>query len=556
MRLPRRHPFASHGGQAEVSHLYALFYPSAAVPHYEADAQRAHGVHLVQSLYLAKGGCPVAIECTSSLVSSLLLDHQLTGHAAVDAGPLTPPPAISLAVRQTLTLSLIRLVNTLADSLQKGAFARSIASIAERELGLPQWFVEFRHRGTHEELPSLEICREVVGSALAWIEGAYWLPTLRDAERRRVRALDRRSQGSTSDLTGAFQLPEKPKDASAQVQHPSGSGSTLLFPSSASQVASSSLTPAEKLQRNHTPTLHGILRNYKRLSKLLVRDESLRGRSRAEMHGIYRDLDNWVQAARRDVGEGYRTTTLTRGMNQSGSRRQVGWANEDEDESDSEQDEESRGNVRPGDPTLDCLIRVLLSSTEGVGLIPLSKNKRAKRARGQEEGGEALPSLPEELLMAWSGLLNHLGKGDPAGEFSFIESWLQSMIELLLGTSVTAQGDLAESPGTQMDTSSRLTLLAWIRFILDALSFTATPPSGPPASANDEVISLRLCICARLLRSRSGKDHEQDKEKEKQEGEEGQREKEGRAVVPDFHGLLTGGGTRVGTGGTREEMAL
>lgn len=58
------------------------------------------------------------------------------------------------------------MVNGLADPLQSGAYARSIAAIAA-QLGLPSWLVELRHAATHEDLPSLELlreaCREVFG---------------------------------------------------------------------------------------------------------------------------------------------------------------------------------------------------------------------------------------------------------------------------------------------------------------------------------------------------------------------------------------------------------
>lgn len=55
--------------------------------------------------------------------------------------------------------SIIRLVNGLVDPLQLGAYARSIASIAQ-QLGLPAWLVELRHAATHEDLPSLEVLRD------------------------------------------------------------------------------------------------------------------------------------------------------------------------------------------------------------------------------------------------------------------------------------------------------------------------------------------------------------------------------------------------------------
>jgi ribosomal biogenesis protein LAS1 len=46
----------------------------------------------------------------------------------------------------------------MVDPFQQGTFALSISSIAVK-LNMPLWFVEVRHAGTHEHLPSLQILR-------------------------------------------------------------------------------------------------------------------------------------------------------------------------------------------------------------------------------------------------------------------------------------------------------------------------------------------------------------------------------------------------------------
>ena len=74
----------------------------------------------------------------------------------------SPDPSSSssyLSLRHSYAACIIRLVNGLVDPLQLGAYARSIASIAQ-QLGLPLWLVELRHAATHEDLPSLELLRE------------------------------------------------------------------------------------------------------------------------------------------------------------------------------------------------------------------------------------------------------------------------------------------------------------------------------------------------------------------------------------------------------------
>ncbi|KAI8051475.1 Las1-like-domain-containing protein [Syncephalis plumigaleata] len=39
---------------------------------------------------------------------------------------------------------------------------------------MPSWFVELRHAGTHEQLPSLSILRTTCGQALHWLYNSYW----------------------------------------------------------------------------------------------------------------------------------------------------------------------------------------------------------------------------------------------------------------------------------------------------------------------------------------------------------------------------------------------
>ena len=90
---------------------------------------------------------PHALESTLSLLVIITKDHSQQLHET------------QLSLRHSYALAIIRLVNGLVDPLQFGAYARSIASIAN-QLGLPSWLVELRHAATHEDLPSLELLRE------------------------------------------------------------------------------------------------------------------------------------------------------------------------------------------------------------------------------------------------------------------------------------------------------------------------------------------------------------------------------------------------------------
>jgi hypothetical protein len=52
-----------------------------------------------------------------------------------------------------------RLVNGLADNLQKSVYAQSIVRLV-KQINLPRYFVDLRHAGTHETLPSLAVLRK------------------------------------------------------------------------------------------------------------------------------------------------------------------------------------------------------------------------------------------------------------------------------------------------------------------------------------------------------------------------------------------------------------
>lgn len=71
------------------------------------------------------------------------------------------------------TMALIRFVNGLLDPSQQSQFAIPLNLLAKK-IGLPSWFVELRHAGTHEGLPSLEMLRLGVVGALDWLKNNYW----------------------------------------------------------------------------------------------------------------------------------------------------------------------------------------------------------------------------------------------------------------------------------------------------------------------------------------------------------------------------------------------
>jgi len=71
------------------------------------------------------------------------------------------------------SMSLLRFVNGLIDSEQKGSHAMSVNVLAQR-IGLPRLFVDIRHDATHNQLPSLQLLRHAAKQALSWLEQNYW----------------------------------------------------------------------------------------------------------------------------------------------------------------------------------------------------------------------------------------------------------------------------------------------------------------------------------------------------------------------------------------------
>ncbi|CAO1633564.1 unnamed protein product [Parajaminaea phylloscopi] len=327
MRPPRRTAFAN--AESEVPHLYSLLYPPPHLPGQAADAARHRGVSLVQTLYLSRsGGCPLAIEATASLVAGVLLDHsvQLIGQTFGGDARGDARATFNLNLRQTLSLCVIRLVNSLADALQSGKFARSIASIAEKELNLPQWLVEFRHRATHEDLPSIEVCREAVGTSLTWLQSHYWAPTLRGIQTRR----ERRELAAVSASVAS---------TSAQADQPLPGRQLRGSPES---------SRAGDLEGARAGLLP-ILASYKRLSKETAKDHSLKGRGREQLEAIFRELDDWLAR----------------------------WGAAVHDHAGKSADE-------PPSTAAEVLLSLLL--TPGVGFVPLSKLKRPQRGSPQLSG--------------------------------------------------------------------------------------------------------------------------------------------------------------------------
>ena len=85
-----------------------------------------------------------------------------------------------------LSMALVRLVNGVSGALQKGVYAKSVASLAE-SVGLPRALVDLRHEATHNALPTMSALGIAADQALSWLRENYW--SLQGQELRNQRKL-------------------------------------------------------------------------------------------------------------------------------------------------------------------------------------------------------------------------------------------------------------------------------------------------------------------------------------------------------------------------------
>ncbi|GFR46559.1 hypothetical protein Agub_g8151, partial [Astrephomene gubernaculifera] len=144
-----------------------------------------------------RGKLPLGIDTTAHLLATIRDDQEWqravawasSTAASATAGPAAAAAAAAeaavaageLPLRLRYSLPLIRLVNGISDSQQRGRVAASVAVLAD-VAGLPRALVDVRHEATHTELPSLPLLRAAADSALGWLRENYW-----DAQ---ARALD------------------------------------------------------------------------------------------------------------------------------------------------------------------------------------------------------------------------------------------------------------------------------------------------------------------------------------------------------------------------------
>ncbi|CEI91307.1 hypothetical protein RMCBS344292_05604 [Rhizopus microsporus] len=126
------------------------------------------GLDRVQA-WCNRGMAPYSVEITAILIEAILRDERF-GHTMSHR-----------ELRLLYTMAIIRFVNGLVDQRQTGKYALSVLTIAKK-IGLPSWFVDLRHEGTHERLPHLIVLRSAATQAVAWLHDHYWIHNLKKPE--------------------------------------------------------------------------------------------------------------------------------------------------------------------------------------------------------------------------------------------------------------------------------------------------------------------------------------------------------------------------------------
>lgn len=109
-----------------------------------------------------RGNVPFPVSITIQLLSQLLETEK--SHYISDGRDV-----------HKLSILILKLVNSIADSGQTGMHASSVAELARRA-GLPRWFVDLRHDITHGSVPQHPVLRLAASTALQWLYQRYWKP--------------------------------------------------------------------------------------------------------------------------------------------------------------------------------------------------------------------------------------------------------------------------------------------------------------------------------------------------------------------------------------------
>jgi ribosomal biogenesis protein LAS1 len=123
----------------------------------------------------ARGRVPVGVDVTASLLETMGWDPAFDQQQQQQL-PRPPAGLSEQQLRLQYSVVLVRLVNGITDSLQKGKMATSVSGLADAA-GLSRLLVDIRHTATHNELPTLATLRLGARHALQWLGTQYWCAT-------------------------------------------------------------------------------------------------------------------------------------------------------------------------------------------------------------------------------------------------------------------------------------------------------------------------------------------------------------------------------------------
>lgn len=124
-------------------------------------------------MWVHRGHCPHVVESTALLLSALVLDAAAAPPHNNNNNNAGTGAVAGAAVRASYLVAFTRFVTGLLDGHQDKARKLSMYGVA-KTIGLPAGFVELRHQGTHEPMPSLAQLRPAARRALGWIWEYYW----------------------------------------------------------------------------------------------------------------------------------------------------------------------------------------------------------------------------------------------------------------------------------------------------------------------------------------------------------------------------------------------
>lgn len=203
-RPPENHGVPSSGGNLE-SHNADTFVPIGLTPQEYSQLQNAlHRIALWRGRSDRGGRLPHAIDMTAGLAGALLMDARRTNifprnnnvnaKTNVDDIPIT-----IYQLRNSYSTLLLRSVNGLADMFrhQKKSAMLSVSHCCSLA-GLPLWIVDVRHDASHNDLPSLGVCRIGALESLRFWGEKFWAVL----EERVWGALDETRSGVFSEKVG------------------------------------------------------------------------------------------------------------------------------------------------------------------------------------------------------------------------------------------------------------------------------------------------------------------------------------------------------------------